>query len=337
MQFEHFGIVHLSKRKMSLPALDLTDALRTTWGGFSLNTCQRWLWISVNFARDVMTSRSFGPEYEVLTGKTAYLFLLKLASGLESEVLGETDIFGQIKEAWHQAIASGQGCPEGVTLMSRLFEDTKEIRSKYLQNLGGASYGSLVRKVVRDHNQKMELPFAPVFLVGAGQIAASIAPFLLESELWIANRNSLRLQSFMQDLQTKLTQKEWLKIRPIFSKDLGVDEANAWKDATHTVIAVPADAETDRRRVQKWIQGGLQNRTVIHLGGHRQDCQVWADALSDRFFALDDLFSMQNSLGSVRSAQITQAIRACQERAQLRAMGGSLSIPHGWEDLACFA
>ena len=37
---------------------------------------------------------------ELYQGADAYGFLLRLASGLESEIAGETEIFGQIKEAW---------------------------------------------------------------------------------------------------------------------------------------------------------------------------------------------------------------------------------------------
>jgi hypothetical protein len=52
---------------------------------------------------------------------------------------------------------------------------------------------------------------------------------------------------------------------------------------------------------------------------------------------LDDLFALEKSQGAVRSTQIIQAARACEEKAKLRSLGSSITIPHGWEDLALFA
>ena len=50
-----------------------------------------------------------------------------------------------------------------------------------------------------------------------------------------------------------------------------------------------------------------------------------------------DITELCDALGVSRSEQVTQARRACAERAKLRALGSSLSIAHGWEDLAAFA
>jgi hypothetical protein len=53
--------------------------------------------------------------------------------------------------------------------------------------------------------------------------------------------------------------------------------------------------------------------------------------------SLDDLFEMQKKIKDVSSVQLVQAEKACEERVLLRALGGSLSVPHGWEDLVAFA
>src|ERR1700733_2440707 len=60
---------------------------------FLLDSCLRRVWI-----------QRWNSETElaegVRTGAEAYAFLLRLICGLESRILGETDIFGQFKEAW---------------------------------------------------------------------------------------------------------------------------------------------------------------------------------------------------------------------------------------------
>ena len=339
MHLENLRVVHLSKKVHGTVHgridLELKAQIESSSGGFCLDTCQRWVWVLDSESSIWARVRSLMPKSDFYPGKSAYLFLLRLATGLESEILGETDIFGQMKEAWR--IASETKDFRGTFfpgLLSRLFEDTKEIRSRHIQNWGGASYGSLVRKVIRDHSQKTSVALGPVFLVGAGQIAQSIAPFLLDSELWIWNRNAERLFQMQEDLRSKLTEKEWSGVRFLVSDE---QAQQAWREARHTVVAIPADDQTDRVRVRAWSQGGMIGRSLTHLGGRRENCQVWVDACSDGFFALDDLFSMQDSLDRLRSIQVARAVRACEERVQLRALGGSISIPHGWEDLACFA
>jgi glutamyl-tRNA reductase len=104
--------------------------------------------------------------YERYAGAEAYRFLLQLACGLESEIAGETEILGQIKQAWRDYEASH---PDHAKTMrpwiQRLLQDTKEIRSEYVVSLGSATYGSLVRRLLGG-----ALP-GPTLLIGAGQLA----------------------------------------------------------------------------------------------------------------------------------------------------------------------
>lgn len=254
---------------------------------------------------------------EVFEGVDAYRFLLRVATGLESQIVGETDIFGQLKEAWRKC---ADGFDTGI-LMQKLFEDTKDIRSRYLQNLGGASYGSLVRMMLRQSP-------GPTLVVGAGQLAQSVAPFLLDQEIWLLNRSSEKLQDLYASLILQGQGDQKPRIR-IISKD---EEAMAWQEAAAVVVCIPFDTVCDAERVS--LRDGHAG-PVIHLGGHREEAGVWK-ALPN-FQALDDLFALKKAQGDVRMTQVQQAARACDEKAKLRALGASITIPHGWEDLAVFA
>jgi len=320
-QLEDLHVLHLSKSRVK----SLDPSLRGHLGVFHLETCQRWLWIS---SSEASIEPLLGAEgMEVQRGLKAYLFLLRLATGLESEVLGETDIFGQIKTGWREVELSQRSLASVLApWIQRVFEDTKEIRTRYLQNLGGASYGTLVRKLLKGQQSVLE---GPVLLVGAGQIAQSISPFLLDSELWLWNRASSRLTSLYQDLSARPRGSRVRKLETL------EEEAQAWKQAAHVVICIPVDSERDPQRIEWFLQGGSEKRAVIHLGAMKEQCGAWRSL--PKLYCLNDLFTLQNSLGNVRSVQIAQAEKACEERAKLRALGASLSICHGWEDLACFA
>jgi len=315
MQLKSLRVLHLRKNKLKDSAASTALAhVGPVQGSFFLDSCQRYVWVCSDdlFSQSVALAQvSAFSECEVLKGQDAYLFLLRVACGLESEIQGETDIFGQLKTAWK---ANERNAEPGLgSWMQRVFEDTKEIRSRYLQNLGGASYGTLVRKILKD-----TLVEGPILIAGAGQIARSVAPFLLEQEIWITNRSAENLEEFARELES-----QGGRVRRITP----AEEAEAWTRAAHVVVCVPRDAS---RVATESVRGA-----VVHLGASRSELGAWTHL--PRLFALDDLFRIQKSLGEVRSTHIAQAARACEERVKLRDLGASITIAHGWEDLAIFA
>ena len=298
--------------------------------GFYVDTCQRWVWMSSTDASskrpsDVAVSQA--SQVEVFKGYEAYLFLLRFAAGLESEVQGETDIFGQIKEAWRSQKSQNRPVTRDLDpWMQRLFEDTKDIRSRFLQNVGGSSYGTLIRKIIKKCSKTDS--DGPVLIVGAGKIAQSIAPLLLDHDLWLWNRNAEKLSH----LFSVLSRRSKAHVKQ-FERS---DEQRVWKEAKHVVACIPLELNQDRDRMSWFRDGGnLTERSVIHLGGRRADCGAWNSL--PLFHSLDELFELEKSAGNARSIQISKAAMACEERAKLRSLGLSLSIPHGWEDLASFA
>lgn len=313
---------HSSPSHQILPFLDSQQV-------FQLNTCQRSLWVYRSTqANDWVseTLRSLTPH--VHSGESAYRLLLSVACGLESQILGETNIFGQLKEAWeHFSVRfSGQSPRSGLApIFQKLFEDTKDIRSQYLRNSGGTSYGALVRKILHQVQ-------SPILILGAGDIAQTVAPWLLDHELWLMNRDSERLAAFHE----KLSDHPNARLR-IIQKD---EESRALIEASHLVICIPFDSEGDSERIRLWNQGAqdralrCDSSSVVHLSGPRSQAGAW-NSLSN-FYCLDDLFALQESQGESIMMQIGQARKACADRAKLRALGTSLSIAHGWEYLAAF-
>jgi hypothetical protein len=256
-----------------------------------VETCQRRLWIG---CEALLGSRPLPPGVELFGGEDAYHLLLRVASGLESRILGETEVFGQLKQSWQSTRADH---PALAPLFQGLFEDTKLIRSLHLRDLGGQGYGSLVRRLLR----RTPSPSGPVLLVGAGQLASSVAPYLGERELLIHNRSREGAEALL---------------RQFAHARIVDDELVAISETEDLVICVPADPVRELARANAW-RGRARSGRALHLGGFRADCGAWAGV--EGFLALDDLLELQASKGEERDRKLALAAAACRERAALRA------------------
>ena len=334
MRKNSLSIINIKKRGASERLLALAARLRGELEDcFCLESCQRWIWVVP--ASETARLPAAGEGLELMQGREAYDFLLRVATGLESEVVGESDIFGQIKDAWK--IFSEKGSPllrELGVVMQGLFEDTKEIRSLHMQDLGGASYGSLVRRMLHGRRVRPEGEREKVLVVGAGKLALSIAPWLACYDLLLWNRSPEKLQALEAEIDSKKTASGGTMTRVVGPEA----ESAAWRDADHVVVCVPADKDADGPRMADWLVGSAarEKGLVVHLGGFKPECQTWSAALGGGLVALDDLFQLKEAQDSARGKAIRAARLACRERARLRGLGG-LGIPHGWEDLMGFA
>lgn len=119
--------------------------------------------------------------------------LFRVASSLDSLVVGEPQILGQIKEAYRQAVETGSTGAVLNRLMHKTFQVAKRVRSETA--IGGAavsvSYAAveLARKIFDD------LAGLKALLIGAGEMAELAAEHLLAQgvrEVMVANRTLAR-------------------------------------------------------------------------------------------------------------------------------------------------
>lgn len=282
---------------------------------WSLDTCQRRLLVSLDPHSRL---QPVPPGVQRLHGSDAYEFLLRVATGLASQLAGETNIFGQLKAAWHR------DAPK-VSWLQWLFADAREIRARHLSEVGGASYGRSVRQLLRQPGRE---PLAgPVLLVGAGDMAESVAPWLRAWPLQVLNRTEARAEALVAKLREQ--PGEAVSSVPVRHWEL------AWRSAGAVVVCTPADTRADSLFLQ-WLGLSLHGSgvPVIHLGVHRGQAGRWA-GLAD-FRCLEDVYALQSQADDRRDRQLAAARAACSERARHRGLGLSLSHPHGWEDLPAF-
>lgn len=148
----------------------------------------------------LLNNLELSPRYADLLiakrGNEAYEHLFRLASGLESMVIGETQILGQLKEAYRMASLSGHCSGVLSRLFHRSFEVAKKVRSEYVLNTTPISAGSAaVDKLLAVCQPKQ------VLIVGAGLMADTIYDHLLHrgaTNIVVYNRTRERAERFKE-------------------------------------------------------------------------------------------------------------------------------------------
>ena len=126
--------------------------------------------------------------------------LLGVASGLESMVLGEPEILGQVKQASALAEAVGAEGPVLRRLLRSATAAGKRARQETAITTGAVSLGYAVVELARNIFRGLEE--CQVLLIGAGEIARSVARPVVERgarELRVANRSLERAQQFKEE------------------------------------------------------------------------------------------------------------------------------------------
>ncbi len=153
---------------------ELADALLASdgvAGEIVLSTCNRFeIYLEVDRAA-VPVVESLGRELQVLRGERAARHLFGVAAGLESVVVGEPEIAGQVRRALNHAEGTGSASP----LLQRVFSDALQTRRTVRSRTGlGSARPSLIRLALDLASHRViDWTTARVLLVGTGRYATS--------------------------------------------------------------------------------------------------------------------------------------------------------------------
>ncbi|MFZ0219353.1 MAG: glutamyl-tRNA reductase [Candidatus Aquirickettsiella sp.] len=164
-----------------------------------LSTCHRTEFYCINgdaqttmnwlYRHKKLPPDSLKPHWYVYQQEHAVRHLLRLASGLDSKILGEPQILGQIKSAYSLAHTLGSVGAHFNRLFQYVFSVSKQVR--YATDIT-AHPVSLAFAVVTCAKQIFaHLADAHVLLLGAGETISLVAKHLLSQgvcHFWIANR-----------------------------------------------------------------------------------------------------------------------------------------------------
>ncbi len=134
-------------------------------------------------------------------GEAAVMHLLRMTSGLESMIVGEDQILGQVKDAKHKAVKN-RHCGRGLdTIFTKAIHVGQVVRNKTNINKGSVSIGSAAIDLAEKHIGSLD--DKSVLVIGAGKMGKLVAKALAEKDLnaiFVANRTYYVAVELAKDL-----------------------------------------------------------------------------------------------------------------------------------------
>jgi glutamyl-tRNA reductase len=218
------------RERLAIPTERLADATRTlahqpgVREALILSTCNRVELLTVHenpddsvapatlkFLHDYLhiPTPAIAPHVYQFREREAIRHLFRVASSLDSMVVGEAQILGQVKQSWTVAREVGAIGGEGSLssmldpLLQRAFSVAKKVRSETQIGSSVVSIASVAAELARKIFGS--LSGKTVLLVGAGKMSDLAARHLIQqgaTTLLVANRTEARAQAIADNLRT---------------------------------------------------------------------------------------------------------------------------------------
>lgn len=290
-----------------------------------------------------ISSRAFVPSLYVYRGREAVRHIFRVASSLDSMVLGEPQIVGQVKEAFEEALTCDATGVILNQLMKKALSVSKRVRTETAigESAVSVSYAAveLAKKIFGDLSNRKAM------LVGAGEMAELAARHLVDkgvSRIIVVNRTLSRAQELAQELQGQALPMDCLE-----EKLAEVDIVITSTGAPHTIItsdmvqrtmrerklkpiffidiAVPRDVDPEVERVENVYLYDIDDlEQVVERNRKRREKEsVKAEAIVDeeveRFLqwlrsqeVVPVIVSLRNRCEEIRRKELEKAVRRMQ-------------------------
>lgn len=357
MNFFVIGVNHKTapvevRERFAIPEVQLPDALRqlTEFPGIEegmiVSTCNRVEIVArakdsecdlrafvqkyYGFDRDQFEKHIFEHKH-----KDAVRHVFRVASSLDSMVVGEPQILGQVKEAYAVARAVGAVQSQLDALLTRAFAVAKKVRSETAVASSSVSVASvaveLAQKIFGDLNGKA------IYLVGAGKMCELAARHLIAhgaGKIYVSNRTYERAVALARKFNGDAVPFERLydtvdradiiisstgAPHTIFRKEHGERFLKTRKNRPMFFIdiAVPRDIDpglNDLDGIFVYDIDDLQQVVSSHIGDRKREAQRAENLVDDEVERFESrlqtlevvptIVSLQEHLETVRQAEI---------------------------------
>lgn len=296
------------RERFALPAEALPatlDRLHAEIGpGAVVTTCNRIEWY-VSGAHDParlieFVARAGGHSiaetartFSVRRDDAAVRHLYRVTSGIESMVLGEPEILGQVRAAFSQAVAAGSEDPVISHLFHTAIRTGRRARTETQVGQGALSVSAVAARHAREACGALEM--ATVLVIGAGEAGQLVARSLAEQQvghLIFVNRTHARAQSLAAAFG---------------GEALALDGLGQALSRAHVVIAA-ADAPTPLLS-ESAVAAAMATREgapllLIDIGVPRDIERAAGDLRGVTYHDLDDLQEVAGRHAAARSGEV---------------------------------
>lgn len=357
MSFQLIGVNHKTapvevRERLAIPESRLPEALKRLTRhpgvneGLILSTCNRveLLARTQNGGADLrgflgeyfqMDRADFEPHLYELREKDAVRHVFRVTSSLDSMVIGEAQILGQVKEAYATARAIGAVQSQLDQLLTRAFAVAKRVRSETAVGSSAVSVASVAVELAKKIFGSLQGKH--VYLVGAGKMSELAARHLLAhgaSSIFVANRTYDRAIRMAQ-----LFNGEAIEYTRLYDTCDRADIVITSTGAPHAIfrrehgelfmsrrknrpmffidIAVPRDVDADMNKVDGifvYDIDDLQQAIASHVADRRKEAEradeiinTEVEKFQARLQTLDvvpTIVSLHDHLETIRQAEI---------------------------------
>jgi len=248
--------------------------------------------------------------------------LFRVATGLESMVLGEAQILGQVKRAYETATARQTVGPILHSLFQQALSIGKQVRTATGIDTGRVSVGSVAADFAKQIFQRFD--DKTILSIGAGQMGKLTLQHLLSlkpAHLWLTNRSFDKATALADRLQITPDQGGARDFNDLDQLLIEADIVLTNTGATQPIITTQQLRSLKRKRRSRPL-------FIIDLGVPRDVQPSVGDLTNVYLYNIDDLQSVVAQTHDSRSkrvqeceALLTQAVQACTSQLQHRDVG----------------
>jgi len=344
------------REKLALSGSSLEKAIDQLHGHYPeaelvlLSTCNRTeLYIASDSMQQPSTAQLIG-ELSVLSGideatltevvvclenEQAVEHLFRVASGLESMVLGEPQVLGQVKRAYETANGLQVVGPVFHRVFQRAIGVAKRVRTQTGIDSGRVSVGSVAVDFAKQIFERFD--DKTILGIGAGEMAKPMLRQLAQlkpARLWLTNRSLDKAQSLMAQLCLNGQQSEAMAFEQLDDLLMEADIVLTSTSATEPIVTSGRFKPVLRRRRSKPL-------FLVDIAVPRDVEPEVGDLANVYLYNIDDLQRVVDQTHGLRSDQVcacesklADAVRSCLYDVQNRELGQLvLSVKRRLQDL----
>lgn len=231
--------------------------------------------------------------------------LFRVACGLDSMVLGETEILGQLKDAYELARRGGFTGPRLNKAFQKAFQVAKQIRTETLIQRGSTSVANVAVELAE--RLFSSLRHCTVLVIGAGDTSEKVARALVSrgaGRLWVTNRTHPRAEALAATLGGQAIRfEDWPAAFPQI--DIVISST-----ASPTPIL-------DRARLEPWLRHRPRRPLLLIDIAVPRDIDPSVDELDDVYlYNVDDLQAIADDYVRQRQAEVARCESIIREKVR---------------------